>query len=322
MKICPNCHAQNEQEAVFCEQCGTRFEDVPSLPTEQASQIRESSSAQQSQQMQSSSRATTPVSKSKTPWLVTGGIVLLGIFVGLLVFFLLKKPEQPTAMPAASTSESTSKTASTETTSTSKEPDLAKYDETIKEAKELTIAGKYKESELKLASIPVSDLAKEEFAAIREVVQELTNQNNEGMKKQPTSVNDKKDTPDTTFVGDYAKWSNTYTFYYQQSNQKQSSLTIAANGGVTQNNNDGTQFFGVATIKDANGDVLSYETNELYPATMPDTKSINPNVEITVQWDNGGGTQVYYGYLSYSSRLALTDGISKGDGVNEVWVSY
>ena len=28
------------------------------------------------------------------------------------------------------------------------------------------------------------------------------------------------------------------------------------------------------------------------------------------------------GYLSYSSRLALTDGITKNSGMNEVWITY
>ena len=53
---------------------------------------------------------------------------------------------------------------------------------------------------------------------------------------------------------------------------------------------------------------------------MPDTKMINPNVRITVTWD-AGSTQTYYGYVSYSSRLALTDGVTKNAGVNEVWIS-
>lgn len=127
---------------------------------------------------------------------------------------------------------------------------------------------------------------------------------------------------DSTFVGDFAKWANTYTFYYSQEDQIQSTLTISANGGVTQNNYDGTQYFGKAVITSADGEYLSYETNELYPGEMPATKMIEPNVTITIDWDNGGGSQVYYGYLSYSSRLALTDGREKGAGVNEVWISY
>ena len=46
-----------------------------------------------------------------------------------------------------------------------------------------------------------------------------------------------------------------------------------------------------------------------------------PNVKITVTWNNGGGVDVYYGYVSYSQRLALTDGIAVTDGVKEVWLS-
>ena len=45
------------------------------------------------------------------------------------------------------------------------------------------------------------------------------------------------------------------------------------------------------------------------------------NVKITVTWNNGGGVDVYYGYVSYSQRLALTDGIAVTDGVKEVWLS-
>lgn len=126
----------------------------------------------------------------------------------------------------------------------------------------------------------------------------------------------------STFTGDLAKWANTYTFYYSQSSQKQSRLTIATNGGVTQSNYDGTQYFGRATIVNASGDILSYNTDTLYPTRMPSTKTINSNVKITIQWDNNGGSQNLYGYLSYSSRLALTDGLNKGSGVNEVWITY
>ncbi len=64
-----------------------------------------------------------------------------------------------------------------------------------------------------------------------------------------------------------------------------------------------------------------YDTTSYRPTTQPATKSITPNVKITVTWNNGGGVDVYYGYVSYSQRLALTDGIAVTDGVKEVWLS-
>ena len=67
---------------------------------------------------------------------------------------------------------------------------------------------------------------------------------------------------------------------------------------------------------------FEYEYYEQCLFDLPDKKQITSNVRITVEWDNGGGTQQFYGYLSYSSRLVLTDGIEKQNGINEVWITY
>ena len=295
MKICPHCGKENSEQAKFCEHCGYHFAEEQPLST---------AAGKRSQPSQPSN----PSPKSKWPFLVAG-LVVAAIALGVGLGFANQNKSQQTA------------------TTTTSSVDTSKYDQVIADAKELSINGKHKESNMKLAAIPASDLGKPEFTSVKEEVDDLKNQNENGLEEQEAKAQTEKtkstqQAPASSFVGNYAKWANTYTFYYAQSTQKQSSLTISANGGVTQNNSDGSQYFGQASITGTSGSALSYETNEQYPDEMPDTKTINPNVQITVNWDNGGGTQVFYGYLSYSSRLALTDGVDKGAGVNEVWVSY
>lgn len=308
MKICPQCGKENSEQAQFCEHCGYHFAEKE---TPAAAQTSASAGIGQR------SQGTPPPKKPSSKWpLLVAGLVVAAIVIGVGLGFANKKAPQQTA------------------TTTTSSVDTAKYDQVIADAKTLSINGKHKESNMKLAAIPASDLGKPEFASVKEEVADLKDQNETGLAEQKEAEEAKKNEKTKQsqakqaassaggFVGDYAKWANTYTFYYNQSTQKQSSLTISANGGVTQNNTDGTQYFGQASITGSGGSALSYVTNEQYPDSMPDTKMINPNVQITVTWDDGGGTQVYYGYLSYSSRLALTDGVDKGAGVNEVWISY
>ncbi|MGL4705006.1 MAG: hypothetical protein ACRCVO_02205, partial [Enterococcus faecalis] len=80
------------------------------------------------------------------------------------------------------TTEKTSVTKQVEATgqSTSSSIDQTKYDAIITEAKKLTVEGQYKESEEKLATIPVSDLGKPHYSIVKETVEKLNNQNNEG----------------------------------------------------------------------------------------------------------------------------------------------
>ncbi|EOH97529.1 zinc-ribbon domain-containing protein [Enterococcus pallens] len=323
MKYCPNCGAANQKDAAFCEQCGHKF----ASETEENITTNNDNQTEETDHLQTVRNATRTHQNSKTP-LIIGIVVLLGIVVGAGIFFAsYRNNPEPAASRTTSLASRESSSEQSSETSETVDDDLSKYDEIIQEAKELTINGEFKESSLKLASIPVSDLSKSEFRVIRDAVQDLTQQNNIGIQEEKSeemkqSNNANPGSVSTGgFVDDFAKWANTYTFYYSQSGQKHSSLTIAANGGVTQNNYDGTQYFGKASISSASGSVLSYETNELYPSSMPNTKSIRPDVQIHVKWDTGG-SQTFYGYLSYSSRLALTDGVNKGAGVNEVWISY
>lgn len=122
----------------------------------------------------------------------------------------------------------------------------------------------------------------------------------------------------------HSQWATSYSFYYPRGEQKQSGLTIDTNGNVTQTNSDGSSFTGQASISDTSGSILSYDVSGYDPNQMekPSTKQINPNVQITVDWDNNGGTDIYYGYISYTQKLVLTDGIPVTDGVKEVWISF
>ncbi|WP_407854958.1 zinc ribbon domain-containing protein [Enterococcus hailinensis] len=312
MKYCPKCGAENKDQSRFCEECGHAFESSENSPKRnQGANLKNNSE---------------PLNQTSNPkggfpkWLmVLVGVAVVAVVVGVGL-----------ALAGGSNDEATTPSSTGVTlnsTSTSNKIDTSKYDKLIAEAKELTINGEYKKSNLKLSQISASDLGRSEFASIADEVDELQAKNDDGMKQtdQTTDSSQKasdsvKSSSGSAFNGDYAKWANTYYFYYSQSSQKQGSLTIGANGSVTQKNVDGTQYFGQATITSASGDVLSYETNDQYPMDMPDTKMINPNVRITVTWD-AGSTQTYYGYVSYSSRLALTDGVTKNAGVNEVWIS-
>ncbi|WP_197080381.1 hypothetical protein [Enterococcus faecalis] len=228
------------------------------------------------------------------------------------------------------TTEKTSVTKQVEATgqSTSSSVDQTKYDAIITEAKKLTAEGQYKESEEKLATIPVSDLGKPHYSIVKETVEKLNNQNNKGLKRQEEVAVEKqtKSSPAPTeslkpIPDEFAKWATTYLFYYPRGDQKQAGLIIEANGAVTQTNTNGEIYTGKAEISGASGTILSYDTTSYRPTTQPATKSITPNVKITVTWNNGGGVDVYYGYVSYSQRLALTDGIAVTDGVKEVWLS-
>lgn len=325
MKKCTKCQTQNSDESNFCEQCGQPFavKENQEEPTNHSS-LNET--------------RTKNVKKNRQTLWIGLMVVVIGIIVGIFIFIAFKpsnESESASKNVQSSTETSTKSTGeeSNQTQSSTSKPqetksdknELEKYDAIIKEAKELNIDGKYKESELKLAAIPVSTLGKSEYSTIREAAEKLTSSNNEGLQKQKEASNSnatQTSTASSTFLGDLAKWANTYTFYYSQDGQKQSRLTIAANGGVTQSNYDGTQYFGHATIETSSGSILSYNTDTQYPFRMPSTKMINANVVITIQWDNGGGSQILYGYLSYSSHLALTDGLNKGSGVNEVWITY
>lgn len=67
--------------------------------------------------------------------------------------------------------------------------------------------------------------------------------------------------------------------------------------------------------------MLSYVINNTSTAVRPDKKTIKTDVKIHVVWDNNGGTQDYYGYQTYTGQYALTDGIERAGGVDEVWIT-
>lgn len=297
LTICTNCHAENDNKAKFCHECGEKLPNTKKL-----SRVNPSNKKQ----------------RHTSSFLVIVALLVCIIFIGAYLLFNTFK----TKTPETATSNTT--TISTSITSTSSDAnELSQYDVIISEAKKLNVEGNYKESELKLASIPVSELAKTEFSSIKDAVEKLSASNNEHIQEENKKTAAQQNaTSEGTFTGDLAKWANTYTFYYSLTSQKQSRLTISANGSVTQSNYDGTQYFGKATIENYSSDVLSYNTDSLYPFDLPDKKQITSNVRMTVEWDNEGGTQQFYGYLSYSSRLVLTDGIEKQNGINEVWTTY
>jgi hypothetical protein len=289
LKICTNCHAENDNNAKFCHECGEKLSTT-----------------------ETRSRANTSNKKQQNNTSVIMIIALLAclVFIGTFLLFNTFKTKTP-------------ETTTSNTTTISDANELSQYDAIISEAKKLSVEGKYKESELKLASIPVSELAKTEFSSIKDAVEKLSASNNEHIQEENKKTAAQQNaTSEGTFTGDLAKWANTYTFYYSLTSQKQNRLTVSANGSVIQSNYDGTQYFGKATIESYSTDVLSYNTDKLYPVDLPAKKEITSNVKITVEWDNEGDTQQFYGYLSYSSRLVLTDGIEKQNGINEVWITY
>ncbi|MBV7391698.1 zinc ribbon domain-containing protein [Enterococcus alishanensis] len=313
MKICPNCHYENEETALFCEHCGSKL-SVERTELGSRSQMNHSKTqARENFVINKQPKAPKP----KWP-IIIAALAVVAVVGG--VAFAVVGNNQPDSV--------------IKTTTTTSSDDPTKYDDVIAEAKALTINGDFKESNRKLATISASDLGKTIYSPIKDEVDRLTKENDEGIEEEKEDEREEKETDNnqgdsrseslpsgSAFTGSYGKWANTYSFYYNQSSQKHQTLKISANGAVTQTNAGGSQYFGTATITGASGDILSYETNEQYPSSMPETKTIHPDVKITVTWE-GGSKQVYYGYLSYSSRLALTDGSHKGSGVNEVWLTY
>ncbi|MFC4652967.1 DUF6287 domain-containing protein [Lactococcus nasutitermitis] len=126
-----------------------------------------------------------------------------------------------------------------------------------------------------------------------------------------------------TSVNDFSKWETSYSFYYLKSGDTQSSLTISQDGEVTQtqNSSDDRVFTGTASISQDNESVLSYVIDSQKSLTMPEQKTVKADVKIHVTWYNGGGTQDYYGYQTYTGHYVLTDGVARAGGVDEVWLS-
>lgn len=324
MKVCQHCQAENLDSAKFCEQCGKPLEEHVSLNNQPQNelnhQVMPNNNQNQSGQMNSVAPVQSKTNKSNS---IMIGIIVGIIIVGGSVIFYMSQGNAAKGKLVETTETST------------KENETSKYDDILSKAKSLTLDEKYKESELELNKIPVSELSKSENSAIKEAVESISAENKDGLKKKEDDKERKhseskkvesdnvKRSSSTKSSGNIGKWAGTYDFYYNiNGDQIQDELTIYSDGEVVQDNRNGSTYTGVASISSASGSVLSYTTNAGSPSRMPSTKMIDPNVEITIVWDNDGGTQNYYGYLSYSNRLALTDGSSKSGGVNEVWVKY
>ncbi|WP_207940757.1 hypothetical protein DOK78_001709 [Enterococcus sp. DIV2402] len=349
MKYCPSCGKELLEGANFCGQCGTKIEkeipkEVPLTKEEPPKTPVEPVVAKKISPVKAE-RSEIIKKKRPNPLIITLLLIIFGI--GLAIWFLLSvfttKPEATiTEATDISTTETTSlsTTASTiaSTTASSEEPLSAKYDDILENAQRLADEGNYSESELELSTIPEEVLARSEYASVKKVVDEIHAQNQpaieaakakeeaeqkkaeqeqkakeEQAKKE--KANKKEEKSDPVFVGDFASWATSYGFYFAQEKQNQSSLTIGTDGRVTKDAQTGK-----ATVENYSGDTLSYETNEQKPTKIPATKTVHPNVRITIKWDNGG-SQVLYGYTSFTGRLVLTDGASKGNGINEVWIT-
>ncbi|MFC6181703.1 hypothetical protein [Lactiplantibacillus daowaiensis] len=225
----------------------------------------------------------------------------------------------------------TKATAQTTSSSTSSESKLTKDEAILKTAQQLNVDGKYKQSNKKLSAIDLADLSKKGFESLKTEFFALQKSNDKFLLKQSKSnrhqaattksgvATTKTTTPATNHSFDsYSKFVGDYTFYNYDSDRLQSDLTIASDGTVTQNNNDGTAFYGTATIKASSATgILSYDVT----TDTNKTKSISANVEVDVVWDSDNEHETYYGYTSYDGDSVLTDGKTyQGDLVNEVWI--
>jgi len=207
---------------------------------------------------------------------------------------------------------------------------LKKAESTLKTAQALNADGKYKKSNQQLNSIDLSDLNKKSFSALKTEFFTLQKSNDKFLlKKQKTTSskpaattktgNDHSDSAQATndSFDAYSKFVGDYTFYNYDDDRVQSDLSISSDGTIVQNNNDGSVYHGVATVKASSATgILSYDVT----SDTNDTKEIKANVEIDVTW-SGGDHETYYGYTSYDNYSVLTDGKSYDDDlVNEVWV--
>lgn len=317
MKICPKCQTQNENHFLFCQNCGEE------LGAYQAEAIDENHEEIENPTENNSSRQVQNSKIHKRSNFVWLGVLLTMVAVILSLSFFtyslfFSGSEKETALSESSTPEE-STTISTETVEQDNS-ELDKYDAIVSEAKRLTIEEEFKESELKLAEIPISVLEKEEFAHLKAVVAELNEQNRAGIARleETEETEDSSEEKPLIFAGDLARWATNYVMYYTSS-QGAMNLSIAADGTVTMTDSGGTQE-GTAEITKVATTQLSYDTTATSPTSQPETKQINGDVRITIIWEDNS-LQELYGYLSYSSRLVLTDGIGLNNGVNEVWIT-
>lgn len=213
---------------------------------------------------------------------------------------------------------------------------LAKYEGILQTARDLTADKKYDESNKALNTMSVTELAKADFAPVKDAVDEVRSENTAGIqaaaeakaaKKTKKAATKAKSAPATNTqpappaFASWEEWTGDYHYWDGGYSRHQESLSIDRNGNVSQTS-DNANYTGhaTATSSSATG-ILSYDVTGIEPENQYfPTKTINANVKITITWDNGGGTQVFYGYTSYAGSKVLTDGKSYGgDAVNEVW---
>lgn len=216
---------------------------------------------------------------------------------------------------------------------------LAKYEGILQTARDLTADKKYDDSNKALNTMSVTELASDDFAAVKEAADNLRAENTAGItaateakaaKKATKAKNAKKSAAPkqtapavssnrSSFAG-WEEWTGEYYFWDGGYSRHQENISFDSNGDVYQTS-DNANYSGVASITSSSATgILSYDVTGIEPENQYfPTKTINADVKITVTWNNGGGTQVFYGYTSYSGSKVLTDGKAHGDGVNEVW---
>ena len=319
MKICPRCHNHQFGEEFFCEKCGTAMEDVSNEKETPVTTVYTTEEPPQAAVVRPAEEGIIDPMYSEDRKLliriclaVLGGIVVcILFFIAVFVEFPLRSGtnvadhKQDTAIRSSDTKNSEEMIASA----------YGEYADIINAAEKLTAEQNYAESNAKLAEIPAEILAASGYEKVKAAVDKLIAANQKGIDTQNEAD------AEPVFVGDFEKWNRNYTFYYPQENQTQSSLTLFYDGKVTQINTDGTEITGKASVEYDTNSQLSYDTADDRPAEVPETKNVDAADRITINWDNGG-SQILYGYLSYTSRYVLTDGIADGTGVREVWTSY
>lgn len=205
---------------------------------------------------------------------------------------------------------------------------ISEYEGIIKSARNLNESGNYKASNKALNSIRVADLSNHGFGSLKTEYFQLQKSNDDFLlkkaKKQNQATNNNASggttnlNPNNSFDS-YDKFVGDYEFYNYDPDRLQSDLVIDSDGTVLQENTDGSNFHGVATISaDNQGGILSYDVT----TDTNKTKQITANVKVDVTWSNGE-VETYYGYTDYDGDAVLTDGKSyDSDLVNEVWIKY
>ena len=112
LKICQNCHAENDTNAQFCHACGERLTDTTTM-----------------------SRVTTSNTQRKNTSFVVIVVLLIAVIaIGLFLLFNLFQTKTPEIATNHSTITSTRPAS---TTATSSNDELSQYDEIIAEAKKI-----------------------------------------------------------------------------------------------------------------------------------------------------------------------------------------